>query len=82
MDTLKTQIVVEQQTKLIICTAYCKGKEHDFKLYKGSKINLATEIKLLGDKGYQGIKKIHNNSQIQIKSREKKIRKRAEKAKS
>lgn len=61
---MKAQIVIEQKTKLIICTAYGKGKEHDFKLYKRSKIHLSESIKFLGDKGYQGIKKIHTNSQI------------------
>jgi hypothetical protein len=78
--TLKTQIIVEQKTKLIICTFYGKGKEHDFKIYKKSKINLAKEIELLGDKGYQGIKRIHGNSQIPHKKpRGKKLEKEQKK---
>lgn len=67
--TLKSQIVVEQKTKLIVCTAVGKGKEHDFKLFKrtGTKIN--KNIKCLGDKGYQGIKKIHKKSQTPHKKK-------------
>lgn len=32
--TLKAQIIVNQKNGQILCTAYGKGKEHDFKLYK------------------------------------------------
>ena len=46
----------------IICTAHGKGKKHDFQLFKGSKIKVDKSIEILADKGYQGIKKIHNSS--------------------
>lgn len=62
--TLKSQVVVEQATGQIICTAHGKGKEHDFRLFKNSKVRLRAEIKCLADKGYQGIQKIHTNSCI------------------
>jgi len=55
--------VVNQGTGEIICTAYGKGREHDFRIFKNSKIRLRADIKLLGDKGYQGIQKLHLNSQ-------------------
>ncbi len=57
-------MVVNQNTGEIICTAHGKGKEHDFRIFKASKVRLREEIKLLGDKGYQGIQKLHPNSQI------------------
>ena len=44
-----------------------KGRTHDFKLFKKSKINLPKIIKMLADKGYQGIVKIHENSATPIK---------------
>lgn len=44
-------------------TAHGKGKEHDFNIYKESNTFLEPEIKVLGDKGYQGIQKIHKKSQ-------------------
>ena len=32
--TLKTQVVLGEQTGKIICLAHDKGKTHDFKLFK------------------------------------------------
>jgi DDE superfamily endonuclease len=40
---------------------------HDFRIYKENPIYLGDRIELLGDKGYQGIQKIHDNSRIPIK---------------
>lgn len=51
--------MVNQVTKQIICTAHGKGREHDFSLFKSSKVQLGQEIMCLADKGYQGIAKIH-----------------------
>lgn len=60
--TLKSEIFIDQSNKQIICTAYAKGKKHNFTLFKSSKTRLLPEIKCLADKGYQGIAKIHANS--------------------
>ena len=46
----------------IICTAHGKGKEHDFQLFKGSQVKPLELTEILADKGYQGIKKIHDLS--------------------
>jgi len=51
----------------IICTAYGHGKQHDFHLFKASKIHLNKQTQVLADKGYQGLQKLHPNSQILIK---------------
>jgi IS5 family transposase len=67
--TLKSQIVVEQKTNLIVCTAVAKGKEHDFKIFKKAKTRINKNIKCLGDKGYQGIIKLHKNSQTPQKKK-------------
>ncbi len=53
--------MVEQAIGKIICTAHGKGKEHDFRIFKNSKIRLREDIESLGDKGYQGIQKLHNH---------------------
>ena len=37
---------------------------HDFRLFKHSRIPLKQTIKCLVDKGYQGIQKLHANSQF------------------
>ena len=60
---MKAQVVIDQRNGEILCTHYGKGSEHDFKLYKRSKIRIKKEVKCLADKGYQGIKKHHHFSQ-------------------
>jgi hypothetical protein len=54
--------VVAQNTGEILCTAHGKGKEHDFRIFKNSKLRLREDIECLGDKGYQGIHKVHAKS--------------------
>jgi IS5 family transposase len=56
--------VVNQETGEVICTAHGKGREHDFRIFKDSKLFLRKELKCLADKGYQGIQKQHTNSWI------------------
>jgi hypothetical protein len=61
--TLKTQLIIEQKTLKIICLAHGKGKTHDFKLFKNSGVKFQENCKLIADKGYQGIKKLHERSE-------------------
>lgn len=67
--TIKSQLVVNQENLEIICCVNGRGKEHDFKIFKKSKLPLSEKIKCLVDKGYQGIQKIHKLSQIPYKKR-------------
>ena len=60
--TLKSQVVIETESLKVICTAHGKEKKHDFQLFKSSNIKLNESIEILADKGYRGIKKIHNSS--------------------
>ncbi|MEH2207487.1 MAG: transposase family protein [Nostoc sp.] len=39
-------------------------KTVDFRIFKNSKLRLREDIECLGDKGYQGIQKLHSNSRI------------------
>jgi hypothetical protein len=55
---LKAQVLSDRKNGQILCTAYGKGKEHDFKLYKKSRVRIKKEVKCLADKGYQGIQNI------------------------
>ncbi len=64
--TLKTQVIIELKTRNIMCLRHGKGRINDFKLFKKTKVKLTKIIKMLGDKGYQGILKIHENSATQI----------------
>jgi len=67
--TLKTQLVVDPKTRTVICTTFAAGKEHDFQLFKRSQVKLKPETKCLADRGYQGIQKLHVNSQLHKKKR-------------
>jgi len=55
-------VIVDKKTRKVICVAFCNGKTHDFKLYKGSRIYVISHIKVSADSGFQGIAKIHINS--------------------
>lgn len=65
--TLKTQVLFGQKTNKIICLAHSKGKIHDFKLFKNSQTKFHKLLKVIADKGYQGIAKLHNLSQTPMK---------------
>jgi IS5 family transposase len=51
----------------VLCLAHGKGKTHDFRLLKTSGVKFGELLKVIADKGYQGIAKIHELSQTPIK---------------
>lgn len=55
--------MVDQATRAIVCTAQAKGRVHDFRVFKQSRLPLNPKTQLLADKGYQGVLKLHPNSQ-------------------
>lgn len=65
--TLKTQVVIHQKTSQIICLGHGKGRIHDFRLFKTSGVRFGELLKVIADKGYQGINKIHQLSETPIK---------------
>ncbi len=58
---------MNKESKKVICTSFGNGKTHDFKLYKESHIAIHPEIKSVNDSGYQGLQKIHANTELPIK---------------
>ena len=56
--------MAEKKTRKIICTAFAKGRNHDFKLFKKSNTHIHPNTKCSVDTGYQGICKIHPNTEI------------------
>jgi IS5 family transposase len=62
-------LVVSRETKKIKRVRIEKGKVHDFQEYKENPLKLGKNKKLLADKGYQGIQKIHSQSEIPIKKK-------------
>jgi hypothetical protein len=53
---------VDKKSSLIICTNFCNGKKHDFKLFKDSKVRWVKNIQGIVDSGYTGIKKLQSTS--------------------
>jgi hypothetical protein len=62
---------VDKTTKLVICTHFSNGKQHDFRLFKTSNVGIHPEIRSLTDTGYQGIHKLHQNSALPKKKTKK-----------
>ena len=63
---------MDKKTRQIICTTFTKGKRHDFRLFKESKTKIHGETKVVTDTGYQGIQKLHANSELPKKKSKKK----------
>ena len=53
---------MDKKTGVIICTNFCNGKTHDFKLFKDSRVRWVQKIRGIVDSGYMGIKKLQGSS--------------------
>ena len=53
--TIKTQLVINKNTQEIICIYVTKGKIHDFKAFKNSKLPIPPSNIVAVDSGYQGL---------------------------
>jgi IS5 family transposase len=63
--------VVNKKTGLIISVHIAKGKKHDFKMFKESRLPIGKDTQIQADSGYQGIQKLHANCQIPHKKKKK-----------
>lgn len=62
---------MHKATSQIICTNFTNGKQHDFKLFKNSKVHFKKETEALTDTGYLGLNKIHSNTAMPKKKSKK-----------
>jgi hypothetical protein len=70
--TIKTQIVLCANTKMIIAIFVASGSTHDFNMWKKSiGVKVVKHIKIQADSGYQGIAKLHGNSETPKKKSKK-----------
>jgi hypothetical protein len=70
--TLKTQIVIDAKTHIIIAIFVDCGSRHDFNMWKKSVgFKVVKRIKIQADSGYQGINKYHANSETPKKKTKK-----------
>ncbi|KJV75995.1 IS5 family transposase ISOt6 [Orientia tsutsugamushi] len=63
--------MADKKTHQVICTDFSNGKKHGFRLFKESKILIHPKVNAITDTGYQGIQKIHNNSELPKKKSKK-----------
>lgn len=72
--------MIDQKDGRFLCTAFGKGRQHDFALFKKSKIRLTPAVMLLGDSGYQGIQNLIQKVLIPVKATKQAPLTKAEKA--
>jgi len=65
--TQKAQVVINQETAQVVATYFGKGHTHDFRLLKESRMTGQKDTRCLADLGYQGLAKLHANSEIPYK---------------
>jgi IS5 family transposase len=56
-------------TLTILSVTVAKGRQHDFSVFKDSRLLLHPDAVLLADSGYQGIHKYHQNSTLPVKKK-------------
>jgi hypothetical protein len=79
--TIKMQIVICAVTHIVIAVFVDCGSTHDFKIWKKSiGVKVIKHIQIKADSGYQGIKKLHSNSETPKKKTKKKPLTKEEKA--
>ena len=64
-------MVVAEKTKRIICTHHDKGKTHDFKLLKKSKLSINRKKVVKADSGYQGMEQLYAGTRLPVKGSKK-----------
>ena len=62
--THKVQVVDNADTDEIICLDFAKGGEHDFKLFKASRLLIHNKCRINVDSGYQGIADLYPSVNI------------------
>ena len=51
-----------------MATDFCRGRKHDFRMFKESNVPFSERTLVLADSGYLGLDKIHENCQIPAKN--------------
>ena len=67
--TIKAQLIICALTLQILGVVTGKGRQHDFAVFKASRVLLNPNVLLLADSGYQGIAKYHKESTIPFKKK-------------
>jgi hypothetical protein len=57
---VKSQIAIDAASRRILSTHFAAGSEHDFTMFKQSKLRLHPKTLCLADRGYLGLEKYHS----------------------
>jgi len=68
LHTIKVLLIVCLLTNLIKAIRFDRGPRNDYQMYKNSKFDLSKHLKISADSGFQGIKDLHEKSQIPHKA--------------
>jgi hypothetical protein len=49
------QLIINQTDKSVICTKLGKGRQHDFRIFKNSRIKVIQRVQVLADKDIKGL---------------------------
>ena len=60
-------MIASPKTATIVATAFTQGSKHDFQLFKDDQPEIAEQIHILADAGYQGLTEFHKNGQTPYK---------------
>ena len=71
-------MVVNRVDNQVLCTCFGKGRQHDFKLLKSSRIRFSAEANVLADSGYQGLERLHKKTELAEKKGCKKVLSKAD----
>jgi len=69
--TIKTQLVVDKASGKIISVYTTNGKTHDFKALEDSQLPINPDSTVTADSGYQGLQKMHTNTELPKKKTKK-----------
>src|SRR5574341_2430107 len=65
--TQKAQVIADLNTQKILATEFGNGSKHDFQLFKDSRCVPPCRVRIVADTGYQGLLRLHANSQTPTK---------------
>jgi len=71
--------VLDKKSRQVVCTSFSKGKRHDFRLFKESRVHLHPKIRALTDSAYLGMNRLHAKTEMPKKKSKKKPLSSAEK---
>lgn len=65
--TLKSQLVIDYETRRILEVAQAPGPRSDLGLFRGSGVHLPAEVWYLADGGYRGLEALHPQTALPVR---------------